>query len=898
MDVNNTYYHVLLGVNDWLQRSAHHWNVAHENEASAVAWDENHGGVVLRPEVYRFQHSDGLHIDGRLGAAMDKYGNLYTVEKDTLHASDEETFYISVHDRHTDSIRRFWPDERGDKGTGSGADEAMDAGFRSSNTGAQKNTVQLRSLAITDDHYLVAGMTEPPGLLVFDLQSGGQPLFIPWPATSGFYPMDIEARPGGGVWVLDANTNRANPELALCWAFDQFFRLDTAATGYTTRSVEVFRPAGSIDDNKKQHILNEPLEEMALRLASGHPKAITALPDDSLLVMEVDDADAVTRITRYAFGAQAGDAIDIGKIVNRQKILELADEEKDNALVNIVSGADQKKEFWQGYDLAFMPNRAVKSRDIEGTLYVVGKDGNQAIAIQILIRAGQLHHELRGKYLPMQHFGQKGLIVAKDQVFYDVRGRSIPLVEQYRPRYCKAATLELAVLDGKIFDCIWHRLLIDASIPAGTSVLVESRAANDERVLAKKPWQREPVLYLRSNGSELPQYNSYAEEALVHENAGTWELLFQQAKGRFIQLRLTLTGSGNNSPRLHVLRAYYPRFSYLKEYLPAIYQDDETSASFLDRYLANVEGSFTDLEGKIAEVQHLFDERSVDPAFLDWLASWFGILLDPSFDIARRRLFLRHAIDMFRHRGTLEGLIRSLRLALDPAVDDSLFEIGGVDNELAQIGLATTADKIAGYGIRVIESFRSRNQTPISLGDLTFDAESTAKELAEYASSPAFLQTYRVFLLHRYGQVENLAEVYDEKFESYLDVPLPAPDEDNTTRKKDWLDFVALVFPLTKHAHRFSVMIPAFLGEDTHEIEKRVAAVRQIVMREKPAHTIFEVKPYLALFQVGQVRLGLDTILGPGSRYVALASRGVLGATYLTSRYPGKTVGRMVTGEN
>ena len=54
------------------------------------------------------------------------------------------------------------------------------------------------------------------------------------------------------------------------------------------------------------------------------------------------------------------------------------------------------------------------------------------------------------------------------------------------------------------------------------------------------------------------------------------------------------------NPRLHALRIYYPRFSYLTRYLPGVYQEDAVSASFLDRFLANVEGTNTAIEDRIA----------------------------------------------------------------------------------------------------------------------------------------------------------------------------------------------------------------------------------------------------------------------------------------------------------
>src|SRR5207244_1573329 len=63
--------------------------------------------------------------------------------------------------------------------------------------------LQLSGLAVTTDHYLIVGRTQPRGLLVFDLRGGGAPLTLDWPAAVPFTPFDISAAADGGVLVLD-----------------------------------------------------------------------------------------------------------------------------------------------------------------------------------------------------------------------------------------------------------------------------------------------------------------------------------------------------------------------------------------------------------------------------------------------------------------------------------------------------------------------------------------------------------------------------------------------------------------------------------------------------------------------------------------------------------------------
>ena len=76
----------------------------------------------------------------------------------------------------------------------------------------------------------------------------------------------------------------------------------------------------------------------------------------------------------------------------------------------------------------------------------------------------------------------------------------------------------------------------------------------------------------------------------------------QNARGRYLKLRLTLLGNGRATPRISALRVYYPRFSWLEHYLPAAWRRDPVSAAFVERWLANPEGVFTALEDRLATV--------------------------------------------------------------------------------------------------------------------------------------------------------------------------------------------------------------------------------------------------------------------------------------------------------
>src|SRR4029079_15562124 len=129
----------------------------------------------------------------------------------------------------------------------------------------------------------------------------------------------------------------------------------------------------------------------------------------------------------------------------------------------------------------------------------------------------------------------------------------------------------------------------------------------------------------------------------------------------------------------------------------------EQSASFLDRFLANVEGLYTSLEDKVAAAQVLFDVRSAPAETLDWLASCFGVALDPNWDEPRRRLFIRHAMEFFQYRGTIRGLTMALHLALDSCVDESIFAEKSKPQQ----------------DIRIVEKYLTRTMPGVIFGDPT-----------------------------------------------------------------------------------------------------------------------------------------------------------------------------------
>jgi phage tail-like protein len=970
MDANGTRFHLLLGKSDWgacgVATANGDLTLLAEVSPSTFGpsgrrdpwWDEARAMLTLPARLFRFKTAPQdapPRLANRRGVGVDAYHSFYWI--------DDSEQGILVKSAGTGATAPFWvvgdglePDPRVERG-----DDFQPCGP------APVPPQRLRGLAVTSDHYLVAGVLDPPGLMMFDLHGGGAPIQALFPA--GFLPFDLAPARGGGVWILDRDLDGAQSRARL-WLLDRHLdvRRLTTPGAEAPAPVPEFRAVDASSPLASATCRPFPGRGPELAAAEdlspiGQAVAVEGLPDGSALILDNgDDGSGRPRFSsvwRYVPGGGLGGPFEL------RALGELLDESVDPL--------DRARFTLLGHDFAFLPGEAVEPDRGHGRLMIVSQDGNQAFAFDLAEGKGEtLELTPLAEFWPMRLFGGRGLVAADGRAYYDSRGDWVPLIEQPRPRYQTELTIFTPLqlnatesgarhaFDGRDPDCVWHRLLLDASIPHGTEVRVWSRAANDEQELRSTQWQAEPRPYPRREGSEMPFLRPDGAQ-----EGHTWELLFQQARGRFLQLRLGLRGDGRSTPRLRALRAYYPRFSYLVHYLPAVYRDDAQSASFLDRFLANVEGLYTTLEDRIAAVQMLVDVRSAPTEYLDWLAGWFGSVLDPHWDERRRRLFLAHAPELFRSRGTVPGLIRAVRLATDPCPDEGLFS-----DELAQ----RESQAARQSPIRVVEHFRTRTAPGVVFGDpsaaegpglttevLDWTPEQGAEPLnarwrqyvyAQYGSLGAlnaawgtaltdlarlslpaikptnaamaadwtrFLRAglgftyatvdataapvFRDFLARRYGEVEALNRAYGLAagfgYSSFSQIPLPTVLPDSGRPLRDWTQFVSVLLPTVHNAHRFTILVPTAVDEDPSQRGALVERVWRIVELEKPGHTVFDVKEYWAAFRVGEARLGYDSLVDRGSRLRPV----VLGASYLAGGYlapshPWSETDRWVVGRN
>ncbi len=236
--------------------------------------------------------------------------------------------------------------------------------------------------------------------------------------------------------------------------------------------------------------------------------------------------------------------------------------------------------------------------------------------------------------------------------WFDLAGEAIPAPADTGPAYPQGGAALTVALDSRIARCRWHRLLVDAALPAHGAVRVEVATAEVEL-----------------SASVIAGLADSAWSAVPLGTGGIGEALILAPPGRYAWLRITLSGDGAASPTVRAIEVEYPRIS-LRRYLPAAFGAEPASADFADRMLALFDTGLRDIEGRIDRQAAWFDPRSAPsgagggPDFLSWLAAWVGISFDRRWPEARRRALLRLAGRLFACRGTFNGLRGSLLLWL------------------------------------------------------------------------------------------------------------------------------------------------------------------------------------------------------------------------------------------
>jgi phage tail-like protein len=191
-------------------------------------------------------------------------------------------------------------------------------------------------------------------------------------------------------------------------------------------------------------------------------------------------------------------------------------------------------------------------------------------------------------------------------------------------------TLTTKSLDSLEERTKWSKVTIDSDIPPNTYIKLS---------------------YFCSNKDITPRKDQWISGSVNNNN-----VLILDSVGRYLKLKVDLSSlDKETSPRFYKMTVYFSMHTYL-QFLPEIYQEDEQGKIFLEKFLGIFQTLFEETENKIYSFIKYLDVRATPEEFLPWLSSWLSLSFNEGWGSENVRSFLERAPDIFRKRGTREGL--------------------------------------------------------------------------------------------------------------------------------------------------------------------------------------------------------------------------------------------------
>jgi phage tail-like protein len=218
-------------------------------------------------------------------------------------------------------------------------------------------------------------------------------------------------------------------------------------------------------------------------------------------------------------------------------------------------------------------------------------------------------------------------------------------------RFVSSAIYISKALDSGIMGVQWHKFVLEHELPDSSNNSIEvSYYASDNAAVPPPP-----------SFSSINDSNQWITASVKNPV----DSLMVDARGRYLWFKISLFSKDNlNTPKVYSIKAYLPRLSYLR-YLPAIYQEDESSKEFLQRFLSLFETFFTDVDEEIISFTKFTDSNATPDDFLPWLASWLALSIDENWTNKAIRELIKRAPALYRKRGTRKGLEEIMLIYLD-----------------------------------------------------------------------------------------------------------------------------------------------------------------------------------------------------------------------------------------
>lgn len=219
--------------------------------------------------------------------------------------------------------------------------------------------------------------------------------------------------------------------------------------------------------------------------------------------------------------------------------------------------------------------------------------------------------------------------------------------------WVKKDSYEKAVFISRILDSQkpqmdWHRLVFEVSERETIAFKLFVYAAEEQINLIQE--------FIYSKEISIEEKRKRLSPYLQKTATGITDLLLHEVRGRYLFFIIELYRQNDGQCQISNIKIYFPKVSWMK-YLPEIYEKSDRKTKFLERYLAIFQSLYEDLNLKIKEITDYFDMECCEKEFLDWLAQWIGIEESYIWSEKKLRKLLKHAVSLYKKRGTRQGII-------------------------------------------------------------------------------------------------------------------------------------------------------------------------------------------------------------------------------------------------
>lgn len=234
-------------------------------------------------------------------------------------------------------------------------------------------------------------------------------------------------------------------------------------------------------------------------------------------------------------------------------------------------------------------------------------------------------------------------------------GEPVAAPPPVEPSLVTEGELQTVALDSGLPRCRWHRVSIEADIPAGSTVQVAVAVTEEPPA---------------PDGGTVPGAADWQVAV-----PGTLDFLVQQPPGRYLYLRLRLTGNGTVTPAVRRIRLDFPRVTSA-DLLPAGFREDPAADDFTERFLSLFDQSIAGVDRVIDRYPALLDSAGVPDEVLPWLGGLLGLAFEAGWDANVQRQLLAAAPELYRRRGTAWAVGEAVRIVFGvrPVIEERAAE--------------------------------------------------------------------------------------------------------------------------------------------------------------------------------------------------------------------------------